>query len=284
MRIGIQFVPLEQKNYGRFSDKAYLKLKEHGYEAVDFSLTDTDSVLYTSHDESIRHLKIHKTLSEEAGVKIHQVHGPWKNHLQGTTPKSRAELMVHMKRSIEMTSYLGAEYFVIHPIMTPNLDDAGKPEADVTWEANLIFMTELLKTAKDNDVTICLENMPFGRFSISKPADTYRFVKEMNDSKFKMCLDTGHVSVFELSPADAIREMHDEIKTLHVHDNKFKMDMHMMPYFGQIDWADFGKALHEAAFDGVFSLEVRPPASLPTDLFEEFGSSLHRIAESIINK
>lgn len=282
MKIGIQFVALNKENYGRFSDKAYLKMKEHGYAAVDFSLSDTDSVFYTSPDESKRLLSHHKSLSEKAGVKIHQVHGPWKSHLQGTTYESRVELMEQMKKSIEMTAFLGAENFVVHPIMTPNLDDAGKPEAEKTWETNLVFMTELLKTAKDYGVTICFENMPFGLFSISKPVDTYRFVKEINDNNFKMCLDTGHVSVFGLSPAEAVREMSDEIKVLHVHDNKHKMDLHLMPHFGVIDWADFGKALRDVGFNGVFSLEVRPPSSLPTDLFEECGKWLFEVSKRII--
>lgn len=94
---------------------------------------------------------------------------------------------------------------------------------------------------------------------------------------------TGHVSVFELSPADAVREMSDEIKVLHVHDNKYKMDLYLMPYFGAIDWADFGKALREVDFNGVFSLEVCPRSTLPTYLFEKCGKALFKIAKSIID-
>lgn len=41
------------------------------------------------------------------------------------------------------------------------------------------------------------ENMPFKNFSLSKPCDILRFVKAIDDENFKICLDTGHVAVFE---------------------------------------------------------------------------------------
>lgn len=283
MRIGIALDVLNDKSYSRFGEEMYFKLRDHGFSAVDFSLSDTDSVFYTDCDSSKTILAHHRELADDAGIKMHQVHGPWKSLDQGATPESAVILLDQMKRSIEMTAFLGAEYFIIHPIFANGHDDANKPEARMTWEANLKFMRSLVPIAVDNGVTVCLENMPFRSYSISKPSDVYRLVREIDDGNFKMCLDTGHVSVFKLSPADALRECRDVVKTLHVHDNKCNMDLHLDPFFGDIDWSDFGKALKGSSLDGVFSLEVTPPYSMPDDLFDEWGRALCRIANRIVD-
>ena len=108
----------------------------------------------------------------------------------------------------------------------------------------LCLMRELLKTAKEYDVILCLENMPFLDFSLSAPQEILKIVKEMNDDHFKICLDTGHVSVFgDLSVGDEVRRLNKEIRALHIHDNKFGIDSHYMPFFGKIDWKDFSKSL-----------------------------------------
>ena len=104
-------------------------------------------------------------------------------------------------------------------------------------------------------MTICFENMPMKRLSISTPAETLRFIHLINDDHFKLCLDTGHCSALGISPADAVRMAGDDLKVLHVHDNGGKRDDHYMPLMGVIDWVDFGKALQEIGFDGVFSME-----------------------------
>jgi sugar phosphate isomerase/epimerase len=151
-----------------------------------------------------------------------------------------------------------------------------------TWDINLSFMRELLATAKQYGITICLENMPFCEFSLSKPTDILRFVREINDDNFKICLDTGHITVFEdLLPGDSVRSLGKEIRTLHVHDNKEHIDLHMMPYFGNIDWKDFANALKEIEFNGVFSLETLPPVKLDNDMFEKSCIMLAESAKRI---
>lgn len=191
-----------------------------------------------------------------------------------------------MKKSIRMTSVLGCKNWVIHPIMPYGIEEINTDDAQKTWDMNLVFMRELLKTAKEYDVTICFENMPMIKFSLSKPADILRFVKEINDEKFKICLDTGHVAVYqqEVSLADAVREMGSEIRVLHVHDNKVGWDLHLMPQYGIIDWNEFAKALCDIGFDGVFSLETLPPEKIPYPIYEEMFKIQAKIAADIINK
>ena len=118
---------------------------------------------------------------------------------------------------------------------------------------------------------------------MASPEAVLKFVREMDDEHFKICLDTGHVSVFdELNLADEVRRVGSELKTLHVHDNKYNKDLHLVPHYGVIDWKEFVKALEDISFDGVFSLETKPAAGLSDEIFDEMGKLLYKITENIV--
>jgi len=225
-----------------------------------------------------------KTLCENAGIEISQVHGPWRAPIRDSLPEERAERMEQMKRTIYAASILGCKNWVIHPLMPCGLNDDGKDTEKSTWDINLNFMQKLLTFAKEHSVIICFENMPFKSFSISKPEKILKFVKTINDSSFKICLDTGHISVFEnLAVGDEVRRLGKEICALHIHDNRVSSDLHLMPYFGVIDWKDFAKSLKDIGYTGNFDLETMPPKTLPDFIFEDMSKSLFKISKMIID-
>ena len=152
-----------------------------------------------------------------------------------------------------------------------------------THKLNLEFMGKLLPTAKEEGITVCLENMPFLDFSLSSPADILGLIKEIDDPSFAMCLDTGHANMCKdwHTPAQAIRNYSDLIKVLHVHDNKGNRDDHLAPFCGTINWKEFSTALYESRFDGVLSLECAPSGKLPKDIREDMYSIYYRIAKSV---
>jgi len=282
MKIGLNTNTLDL-GYGRFGKEAFKKIREHGFDAIDFQMMDTDATPYNiKKEEADVLLKEIKELSEDAGVEIAQVHGPWRWPILDDTEENRRERMEKMKESLRMTAVIGCKKWVIHPIMPFGIEDILMKKEAETWDINLGFMRELLDTAKKYDITICLENMPFINFSLSKPEKILEFVKAIDDENFKICLDTGHVNVFpDLSVADEVRRLRENIKAFHIHDNKFGEDLHLFPYFGTIDWEDFKKALGEIGYDGVFSLETGAPGRLSAELFEEMSASLFKIAKEI---
>lgn len=270
----------------KYGEKRYEKMKAFGFDATDFDLSNTDTVFYTANEaESDRLLLEEKRLADEAGIEIWQVHGPWRWPPHDLTDEDRAERLEKMKRSLRMTSLLGCKYWVIHPVLPYGTEDLPAGLGEKTWEMNRAFQRELLNEAKKYGVTVCLENMPWVKFSIASPEQTLTFVKEMNDEQYKMCYDTGHCNVFPgLKIADELRRIKDEVRVLHVHDNKWNGDMHLFPFFGTSDWDAFSAALREIGFDGVLSLETAPPVSLPLDAFEPMMEGLSRIAASIAGK
>ena len=282
MKIGIT-----HGSYRRYPDEErYHRMKEDGFDAADFGMSNTEVAPYTLDDDAFAaYFARERALAEEAGIIISQVHGPWRWPPQDQTEEDRAERMEKMKRSIRGTAMLGCKNWVVHPIMPYGINEAGTEDAQKTWDLNVTFMRELLACAKENGIIICLENMPMVKFSLGSPADIMRLVREIDDDSFRVCLDTGHVNVFEgLTLYDAVHEIGDKLQVLHVHDNSGRGDEHKLPYFGTADWEGFGRALREIGYAGVFSYETNPSWSMPPEMFYDLCRFMVRCAHSIIGE
>lgn len=284
MRIGMEYSPLSS-GYRRYGEQRFEKIKEHGFSCLDYGMSTTSGLLYDPPvAEAEKILLEERRMIEAAGLEVFQVHGPWRWPPQDGTEEDRAERLEKMERSLWMTSVMGCKNWIIHPLMPHTTKDLDNGMAEETWKINADFFPRVLEIAKSYDITICFENMPMLRFSIATPEDILRFVKFMDDDHFKVCLDTGHVNVFNhLSIGDSVRLLGKEIRTLHVHDNSRSIDLHQMPFFGTLNWKELADALHEIEYDGVFSLETAPPARLPDPLHDEAGRFLFRVANQIIN-
>ena len=238
--------------FWNFGAERYKKMKEYGFDYADYSI---DGELNGKTEEEYEAMVLaEKALADEAGVTIWQVHGPWRYPPHDETPELREERAVLMRRSIRMTALIGCKNWVIHPMMPFGPDDRGFRNEEF-YRINLEFFRRLLDYAKQYDVTICFENMPMTKLTISTTEKTLEFIHMINDDHFKLCLDTGHEAVFGNSIGDAIRLAGKDLQVFHIHDNDGKGDKHWFPGMGVIDWKDFMAALREIEFDGVLSLE-----------------------------
>lgn len=283
MKIGINVSPYEH-TYGRYGKDKFLKIKRHGYDAIDYNIADTDTELYSANESELKQIvNVERAAAQSAGIQISQVHGPWRWPPQDGSAQDREERLEKMKKSVLITSMLGCEHLVIHPIMPFGIEDLKIGKQQETWNINYEFFQALLPFAKQHGVTICLENMPMRHFSIATPEHVLEFVKQFNDDHFKICLDTGHVSVFpDLSVGNEIRKLGEDIKVLHIHDNEGKRDSHLYPSKGIIDWQDFVKALETIGFGGVLSLEIGLPEHLEDDAFDKECIDLCKMFKELV--
>lgn len=277
MKIGVK---KGETGYGRWGNDSYKKMKQHGFDCADFQMLDTNSWIYTSPEEEVEIKMLHeRKLAEEAGVLIWQVHGPWTVPVPEITPEGRIRHMENCKKSIRLTFALGSSNWIIHPVMPYGWNDVGYEEE--TWKINIEFFSELVQYAKEYGVTICVENMPFKNYPISRPEEILKLSESINDENFKICLDTGHAKSFsDVSVGDAVRLFGKNLRTLHVHDTVPGYDLHMAPYYGMVDWEDFLSALKEIGFEGVFNLEVLPEKA-GNDIFEMACKSLADISKEM---
>ena len=281
MKIGIEY---KNSLGATLGSSALEKLKSLGYDALDYQIADTKSEIYAmSEEESRAFLRRERERIEKAGLFVNQVHGPWRWPPRDYEEADRIERMEKMKRSMRMAVALGARYWIVHPLMPFGIEDIGSGKEKETHSINLAFMRELLAEAKKNGLVICLENMPFPKFSIATPEAILNFVKEIGDEDFMICLDTGHVGTYEdLDLTEETRRLGSYIKALHVHDSYTSHDYHLAPYSGKHDWEKFGAALLAIGYEGVCSLETWPSAALPLDLLEDELALLAKKAKHIV--
>lgn len=280
MKIGIKSFYLDKYGF----DEGLLRMKRHGYECIDFSMVDTEKGLYLFDGAELeKEAEKIKDKFSNVGIEVSQTHGPWRFPPKDATIEDRNERFEKFSKAIKITSLLGCKYMVVHALLPFGFQS--DPEPEKTWQINLDFFKKLLPIAIENNVVICLENLPFHHFSIAKPKEVLKFAKEMNSENFKCCLDTGHNAVLGGQAGEAVRLLgKDYLKVMHVHDNDGKGDLHNLPYTGVIDWEDFRKSLIEIGFDKTLSLETSVKGDPNSEGFEEKEIELCKIAKKLANR
>lgn len=233
------------------------KMVADGYTYIDFQLVDTDSELYAARDDEffLSVMDIKRRLSAR-GVKISQIHGPWRYPPRDATDDDRAERFEKMTKAMVIARHLGAKYMAVHPLMPYGENSSENP--DEVIEINKKFFSALANVAGSLGITVCLENMPFKKFPLSTVEAITDFLKELDHPNLKMCFDTGHANIFPARMSDMLEYAKDFIRIIHVHDNPGDADIHLHPYDGSIDWADFVEGLYNIGYSGVFNIETAP--------------------------
>lgn len=239
-------------------EQGLARMSAHGYEGIDYQeFVETETPLFQKTPQEFeQYLERQAKAIAQAGLVIHQTHGPWRCPPRDVSVEEREERFEKMSRSILGTAILGSKHMVLHPIMPYSVHDA--EHVTDTFDSNIEFFGRLSEVGREHGVTICLENLPFRQFSLSHPEEVLKLVKTLNHSYVKICIDTGHCAAVGASPAEAVRITgKDYLRAMHVHDNDGSGDLHWYPYEGIIDWESFGKSLKEIEYSGVFSLEVK---------------------------
>ncbi len=286
MRIGLNATTQGSAGCAKYwGENTFEKLKEFGYSCVDCGLTFRNAVLEMDAEERKKLLMRERELAEEAGLRIHQAHGPFFSLERALTEEENAGLLEKMKIAIECCTYLGCEYLVVHPFMPNGWSDRGTEIAKDTFEKNVSYLRTLSDYAEPYGIILCLETMPCIGFCISTPEEVTAVVKEVNRDNVKICLDTGHVTAFSsrLQTGREMRKCGDLIKVLHVHDNYGSTDQHNLTGMGMIQWWDVMAALREINFDGVFSLELNFPDGFSESVFEQYCRLAFNMANEIAN-
>ena len=256
-------------------------MKAHGYDSIDYQGFGSfqNSPLYKMSDGELeRYLTNFKECAKANGLGIHQLHGAWP-HVDDTTKEGRKQTIEYFKKNIYGAKILGCPRVVVHPCM-PSLC-LGKPfDEQEDFEVNLFLLESLAPVAKECGVTVCFENMPFPmQSSYSFIKNVKKLLKTVDSEYIKACLDTGHFNVEKGDIYEAICLLGDHLSTLHIHDDRYGQDRHLIPFQGEIDWDGFVKGLRDIAYQGVISLETRIEPKTPQPMREQMEIQLANIAK-----
>ena len=276
-------IGMQSRVYELFGQEKYRKMYEDGFRYCDLGLSDTKKPLYNCDEAEFRRMMQEElALAKEAGIVFSQIHGPWRYPPRDATPEDRAERKEKMEKCFRAAKIAECPYVVIHPIMPYGTKE--DPDPETMFRMNVEFFSSLIPAARENGVTICIENMPMKMLSLSSPAETLRLVETINDPNVAFCLDTGHSIVMDEQPAAAARMGAEKLRVLHVHDSDGVQDRHWYPGEGAIDWADFSAALKEVGFEGIVSMEIHTDETLPEELDRQETRKLAAIAAGIAGK
>lgn len=262
MRLGVETCQIRNKLGDR---EAIRQIRAAGFDCVDYSFHGTDG-RWTMLGDDYRHYACElRGYMETLGVGCTQTHAPFAFRF-GSEFSPQEPNYRDIVRALEFSSLLGAQYVVVHSILTP----AG---VDLV-EYNLRFFKSLEPYCRQYGVRIGFENIfdydPYhrcmGRFE--SPQLVRDFLERLDSPWFVSCLDTGHAAISGVEPAAFVRGMDARtLCLLHVQDTDYLDDRHQLPYLGRHDWADFAAALAEIGYAGDLTFEIpnyfrRMPARL----------------------
>jgi sugar phosphate isomerase/epimerase len=140
--------------------------------------------------------------------------------------RARIASMDEIKRAIAVAEFLPFRYLVLH-LGLPNEEyDLSKFDAAFTSIEHLNIF------AKERGIQILLENIP-GELSTPEHLQSFLHYTRLD---LKVCFDTGHAHMAG-GVQSAFRTLHERIAAMHVHDNHGEKDEHLLPFEGDIDWA-----------------------------------------------
>jgi len=169
-----------------------------------------------------------------------------------------------IKRSIDACRSLGGEITVVHFGKCP------VPEAKLLEGAKQRyreFLGQCLPYAQDRGVTLAIENA--GRILHSYPPtiqELKQLVLELEGAK--VTFDIGHANLTERRGgkgtteamiAEHIRDMRRQIVHLHMHDNQGRVDDHLPPGDGKINFKPIVEAIREIKYNGFVIAEFWDP-------------------------
>ncbi|MBQ8849977.1 MAG: sugar phosphate isomerase/epimerase [Clostridia bacterium] len=238
--------------------------KDAGFDAVDFSLCEMveDGSEFNRDDYREVALKYRKA-ADDMGLAITQTHTPFRFKNWDDEENYKNVIFPRIVRSLEISALLGAEVAVVHPLH--HMEYHGSEEE--IFEINMAFYKSLIPYCREFGIKCGVENMwrhdPRRRYithdTCSRKEEFVRYVDTLDSEYMIACLDVGHVGLpmQDDEAHDFVRYLgHDRLQSLHIHDNDYKGDQHIMPYAGKMNWTELAKALGEIDYTGDFTYEL----------------------------
>lgn len=258
-----------------------------GFSAVDYfiGLDEADSPL---HSENYRSAVSDIRRSIEAGgLRCNQTHAPFRFRAKQWDEDGHFGVFV---KALEITALLGAEICVVHPLH--HMQYLGHEEE--IFRLNMEYYRSLIPYCREYGVKVGIENMwqrhPIRKnisFDTCSSAEEFiRYIDTLDSEYMVACLDVGHVVLPDnrMGVGDFIRALgHDRLKALHIHDNDYINDLHLLPYRGKLDWEDITEALGAINYEGVFTYEIGAAEfALPSELFSHALSYAGAVGDHLI--
>ncbi|MBE6956566.1 MAG: sugar phosphate isomerase/epimerase [Ruminococcaceae bacterium] len=207
---------------------------------------------------------------QKAGIACESLHAPLGKELNDLWQEGEAgEVMLdRQKRSVDLCAANGIPVSVVHLSsgVAPRINEAGYQR-----------FKALVDYADERGVKIAFENQRY----LANIAFAF---EQFPTAGF--CWDVGHEEAF----ANGRRYMPlfgDRLSQLHVHDNRFGRDEHLIPYDGKIDYERVAASIAAVDYDRSLMLELCAPASdvydgwTPEQYYQHAGRAAKKLADRV---
>lgn len=249
--------------------EALSQIQAYGYDGVELMLNDTH--LHPLHTPASRVSEIAGFCAGQ-GIQIVCVAAggdrllsdiPYQPSLIAREEGGRRKRIDLLKRSIEIAEVLSA------PALNFN---SGFPEEAVSqseaWDHLREAVHQLLKHS--GNLILALEPEP--GFFIGTTTDALALIREIDNPRFRLNLDIGHVNCSEDDCYAAIERAVPFARHIHIEDIKQRVHHHEIPGEGDIDFARVFAALEGAHYEHYVSVELHHHAEIWQ---RALGESLH---------
>lgn len=220
-----------------------------------------------------------RAILDEAGITVEQTHAPMNRY-----GAHRAEdFRVLTDRAYEVSAILGARYIAVHA------DECGTREPfdeRVAPGANYEYLAPYVEKARSLGLKVAIENLfeedgdqsRKTRYT-SRIDELVDIIERFNDPMVGCCWDFGHARcAFGDAQEQAYRQAARYVCCTHVHDNYYGKDLHLPPFYGDIDWEGMMQAMRETGYAGSLSFEL-VYGHFPDALLPGFLRGVHEAGE-----
>lgn len=197
----------------------------------------------------------------EAGLLLHSVHAPigeggvagrwtapWS--LAATDRAARAHAVAETERALQIARRIPFQWFVAHLGVPRWMPAAAENNSR---DAARRSIEELHASAEALGVRLAVEVV---LNELSRAGSLAHFVEQVVESvDVGICLDFGHAHI-DGDLVETIETVSEHLAAVDVHDNQGRMDDHLVPLEGTIDWPGALTALQKVGFDGPLMLEI----------------------------
>ena len=155
-------------------------------------------------------------------------------------------------------------------------------------EYNYKYYKSLEKYCEEYGICVSIENLFTSRCDpvLTNPYHMLKLIDKLNSKWFNVCCDVGHAAITGFEPSEVISVYSsDVLKALHIQDNDYKRDLHLLPYFSKINWDEIAESLSKIGYNGDFTFEIGSFFKrLPDELFLDALIFAQKTGRHIISK
>lgn len=263
--------PTELENVGKSSDKAGKQNKPTVSEQL-LAVQNCDGKLTQNHRENLLQGQAEKLLRgcEEAHLAAPIAIAPY---LKWDTKRTDLkELLIALTlESIQICGEVGCRYLIVRPMSV-------RTSAGEFWEENRAFYLQLADSARENGVTILLENQcrdrngHLIRGAFAEAEEAASWVDSLNEAageeRFGFCMNTGTYNLCGQSMREIAVRLGSRVKAVLLRDCDGQRESSMLPFTAvcggqpRTDWLGLMRGLRESGFDGELVLDFADTAAV----------------------